>query len=272
MNATVLPLIVEPEQLRERLGARELLVVDLCRPEVYAAVHVPGAVHLDYSAIIASRPPVGGLLPDAEALARVLSGIGLTPERQVVAYDDEGGGKAARLLWTLDVLGHGGHSLLNGGLHAWANEGHPVSNEPAMHDASAYTVHIGADHRAEKDYILARLDDADMVLLDTRTPQEYRGESIRARRGGHIPGAVNLDWVLAMDQSRNLRLRPEAELRALLDERGVTPDKEVVTYCQTHHRSSHTYVVLKALGFPRLRGYPGAWSEWGNLPDTPVEV
>ncbi|NIR31046.1 MAG: sulfurtransferase [Gammaproteobacteria bacterium] len=272
MSASGLPLILEPDQLRERLGAPELLVVDLCRPEVYAAVHVPGAVHLDYGAIVASRPPVGGLLPDAEVLARALSALGLAPEHHVVAYDDEGGGKAARLLWTLDVLGHVEHSLLNGGLHAWANEGHPVSNEPVVAEASDYVASIGREHQADKDYILARLEDPDMVLVDTRTPEEYRGERVLARHGGHIPGAVNMDWMQAMDQSRNLRLKPDAELRSLLDQRGVTPDKEIVTYCQTHHRSAHTYVVLKALGFPRLRGYPGAWSEWGNLPDTPLEV
>jgi 3-mercaptopyruvate sulfurtransferase SseA len=87
-----------------------------------------------------------------------------------------------------------------------------------------------------------------------------------------VPGAVNFDWVNAIDQQRNLRLKPAEELRTLLETAGVTPDREVIVYCQTHHRSSHTYVVLKSLGYPRIKGYPGAWSEWGNLTDTPIET
>ena len=111
-----------------------------------------------------------------------------------------------------------------------------------------------------------------MVLLDTRTPAEFSGADRRAARGGHIPGAVNVDWTLTMDPDRHRALRPADELRALYAQAGVDPDAEVVAYCQTHHRSSHTFWVLRHLGYRRVRGYPGAWSDWGNRDDTPVEV
>lgn len=267
-----LPLILEPEQLEEHLGADDLLIIDLCNPQTSAAARIPGAVHLDYASIIASRPPAGGLLPDAGQLGRVLSAIGMTRNHHVVAYDDEGGGKAGRLIWTLDMLGHDRASMLNGGIHAWANEGHPLADSPAQVVPGDYAAEICGDASADRDYILARLGDDEVVLLDTRTPEEYHGIKVRAERGGHIPGAVNFNWVEAIDQQRNLRLKPAAELRVLLEGVGATPDREIIAYCQTHHRSSHTYVVLKHLGFPRIKGYPGAWSEWGNLPDTPIEV
>jgi thiosulfate/3-mercaptopyruvate sulfurtransferase len=267
-----LPLILEPEQLAESLHAENLLIVDLCSPQTSASGQVPGARQLEYASLLASRSPAAGLLPGAEQLSSVLSLLGLTPEQHVVAYDDEGGGKAGRLLWTLDMLGHGRASMLNGGIHAWANEGHPLAGVSPGPAPSDYQAQVCGDAAADKDYILARIGAADVVFLDTRTPEEYRGINVRAERGGHIPGAVNFNWVNAIDQERNLRLKPAAELRGLLEAEGATPDREVIAYCQTHHRSSHTYVVLKSLGYPRIKGYPGAWSEWGNLPDTPVEV
>ncbi|MDH3412575.1 MAG: rhodanese-like domain-containing protein, partial [Gammaproteobacteria bacterium] len=105
-----------------------------------------------------------------------------------------------------------------------------------------------------------------------RTPEEYSGKNRRAERGGHIPGAVNFNWVNAMDPEREMRLKPRDELAENFAALGVTQDKEVVAYCHTHHRSSHTYIVLKSLGIERLRGYPGSWSDWGNDPSSPIEV
>ena len=93
----------------------------------------------------------------------------------------------------------------------------------------------------------------------------------RAERAGHVPGAVNFDWVNAIDQTRSLRLKPAQELKQVLSQLGVTPDKEAIVYCQTHHRSAHTYIVLKSLGYPRVRGYPSSWSEWGNSTETSIE-
>lgn len=271
MAQPLLPLVAEPEDLEKNLGASNLLIVDLCRPEIYAQTHVPGAVHIDYTQIVAARPPAAGLLPSEPVLSEVFSSIGMASDSHVVAYDDEGGGRASRLLWTLDVIGHPRYSLLNGGLHAWLNEGHPVSNEPVNKSRSQYAVQFRDSAVADKSYIMNRLRDPNVVIVDTRTPAEYRGETRRADRAGHIPGALNFDWVNAIDRTRNLRLMPAEELTRSLAGLGVTQEKEVITYCQTHHRSAHTYLVLKSLGYSRVRGYPGSWSEWGNSPETPVE-
>ncbi|BAV33377.1 thiosulfate sulfurtransferase [Sulfuricaulis limicola] len=271
MAHTPLPLIVEPAELETHLGMENLLIADLCRPEIYAQAHLPGAVHLDYAQIVAAQPPSLGLLPNAARLSDTLGSIGMRPESHVVAYDDEGGGRAARLLWTLDVIGHARYSLLNGGLHAWLNERRRVSAEPVKPARSDYPVRLGNEAVADKNYVMNRLHDPDVVIVDTRTPAEYRGETRRAERTGHIPGAVNFDWMNAIDQAHSLRLKPADELIRVLTGLGVTPDKEIITYCQTHHRSAHTYMVLKRLGYPRVRGYPGSWSEWGNSPETPIE-
>lgn len=265
------PLLIEPAELADHLGAPLLRIVDLNAAPLYLRAHIPGAVALEYASIVAARPPAQAELPPSERLSAVLSAIGVSPEHHVVAYDDEGNGHAARLLWTLDVIGHRGASLLNGGLKAWLAEGRPTESSTPQISPTHYPVHIGTDVAADKNYILAHLNDPSVVLVDARSPGEYAGKMKRAARAGHIPGAVNFNWTDAMDPKRQLRLKDQAQLRRALEGLGVTPDKEVITYCQTHHRSAHTYMVLKALGYPRVKAYAGSWSEWGNLPDTPIE-
>lgn len=271
MKIVKLPLIVEPDVLEENLGQPGLLVIDLSKQDTYTKYHIPGAIHLDYSKIVKINKPVMGLLPDDTVINNALSSIGVDGNTHVVAYDDEGGGNASRLLWTLDVMGHPHFSLLNGGLHSWANENHKLDNKPVQPDSSHYQLTRTTQGITDKVYIIQHLEDSNIKLLDTRSPEEFSGIKKYAERGGHIPHATNMDWIFAIDQNRNMRLKPDEELNQMLEQRGITTDKEVIVYCQTHHRSSHTYIVLKHLGYKNLKGYHGAWSDWGNDPDVPVE-
>jgi thiosulfate/3-mercaptopyruvate sulfurtransferase len=267
----LLPLLVEPAELDAKLDAPNLLIVDLNRAEVYAQSHLPHAVWLDYAAITAANPPAMGLLPDAATLTTVLRAIGLRRDTHVVAYDSEGNSRAARLLWTLEAVGHRHYSLLNGGLAAWQQEGRRLSMEAVKPAPGDFTVTLNSEAIADKHWIAEHLKDPQVLLLDARTAEEYDGSLVRSARGGHIPGAVNYDYSNAIDRANALRLKPAPVLRQALMEKGVTPEREVVLYCQTHHRSAHTWFVLKLLGFGKVRGYPGSWSEWGNDPSLPVE-
>ena len=273
----LLPLIVEPDQLARHLDAPSLLIVDVpLRAESYGEGHVPGAVFLDHRLLMRGADPhshgVANDVPSEEALSRLFSSLGLTRDTHVVAYDDEGGGWAARLLWTLELIGHTRYSYLNGGLQAWRQDGLPLSTTPSAPTPSAYEAEVlHPDVAIDRVEIQERLGDKDFAVWDARSWAEYAGEKGNNARLGHIPGAVNMEWTDAMDRERGLRLRDYAELITELEALGLTPDMEVVTHCQSHHRSSFTWLVGRALGFERIRGYAGSWQEWGNRDDTPVE-
>lgn len=265
------PVFIQAEELAALLGSPRLVIIDLSAEAAYESEHIPGAVNVDAARLAVSRPPVMGLLPPEQDIAALLSETGISPDSYVVAYDAESGLKAARFLWTLDVIGHPRFSMLDGGLRAWIQAGQDTTPEIPEVTPSRYPVHYRDEQRADKAWIARQLGNPDVVVLDTRTPGEYRGTDRRAARAGHIPGAVNVDWSLALRGGGDQRLRPADELRELYAAAGAAPEREIVVHCHTHQRSSHTYLVLKSLGYRHVRGYPGSWSDWGNDPDTPVE-
>ena len=271
-ESNLLPLIVEPVQLQSHLNNPELLIIDVpVNPDSYRQGHVPSAVFLDFRYLMRGEGPVPNDVPDVAFLSKLFSALGLTRNTHVVAYDDEGGGWAARLLWTLDLIGHTRYSYLNGGIHAWRDEGLEESTEQTLPTPSEYHAEIlNPNTLITCDEIKQKLDDRQFAVWDARSPGEYNGEKGNNKHLGHIPGAVNMDWLNAMDRNRALRIRDYAELITELGAMGLTPDMEVATHCQSHHRSSFTWLVGKALGF-NIRGYAGSWGEWGNRDDTPIE-
>jgi thiosulfate/3-mercaptopyruvate sulfurtransferase len=271
MNLPRIPLILDADDVVPLLDTDGVVIVDLSDDVTYESGHLPGAIRIETARLSASRPPVMGLLPPETEIGALLSEAGIRPDVHVIAYDGENNIKACRFLWTLDVIGHRGFSLLNGGLNAWLDAGLELDDKLPNRTPSEYPVSYRPDHIAEKRYILDHLQDPDIVVLDTRTELEYNGVDKRAQRAGHIPGARNLDWSHTVIGGGDFRFRPVDEVRALYAHEGITSDKEVIVHCQTHMRSSHSYILLKALGFERVKGYPGSWSDWGNDPETPIE-
>ncbi len=266
-----IPRLIEPSELASRLEDDNLIIVDLCNQLLYNQRHVPGAVHLPGNHLVAGTAPVPGACPSLEKLSQVIGYLGIDSSSHVVVYDDEGGGWAGRLAWTLDLLGLPDWSYLNGGIVAWINEGHVTEsnpNQPSSIEASLSFAKPEARITAEQ--ILAALDRSDFEVWDARSPAEFRGDIVRAARGGHIPGAINLEWTQLMDQQKNLRLREDAQ--QLLDNSGLGKDKIIATHCQSHHRSSFTYMVARILGYQQISGYDGSWAEWGNLEDSPIDL
>ncbi|MEY2634042.1 MAG: hypothetical protein RIR00_2696 [Pseudomonadota bacterium] len=239
---------------------------------VYAEGHLPAAffLHLDRDL---SGPLTGRNgrhpLPDIAALVATFGRLGITPQTQVVAYDDAGGMMAARLWWLLRWLGHERVAVLDGGLPAWLAAGGELSQTLPTVVATDFA----AAPRPEvlsADAVLAKLGQPDCLLVDARAPDRFRGENETLDpRGGHIPGACNRFFRdnLKADGS----FKPAEQLReewlALFAGQAVA---QVVNYCGSGVTACHNLLAQAIAGLPGARIYAGSWSEWCSDPDRPL--
>ncbi len=158
--------------------------------------------------------------------------------------------------------------LLDGGFDAWRGAGLPVARDAQAPKASAFEYEAVRGRAATYQDMLDAIDVPGKVILDTRSEKEWLGTDKRAARGGTIPSAVHLDWVNHL--TADGRLKPADAMQTMFEARGVTADKEVLAFCNTGYRSAHAYLVLRMLGYPRVRNYVGSWQEWGNRASCPV--
>lgn len=267
------PLLVETDWLAEHIDDEDLVVVDTRRWALYLAGHIAGAVSFPMRKVTDEGCWRPGLLPEDEELCGLLGEAGIGRDDHVVLYDDGDGLAASRVFWALDYLDHPRLSLLNGGFSKWSFESRGRSLRRPSRPKTKYEGRPRPDKLASADWINRGLadDEGDLVIIDCRSHQEYTGDRRKAAQGGHIPGAVHIEW------TRNLRetgayatFRDRQELLELYRGAGAVDGLPVVTYCQAQVRGSHTYFVLRWLGLHAVRGYEGSWAEWGNDPRLPV--
>lgn len=263
-------LLITPAALMERIGPSGPLLLDLRPAEDYARGTIPGAVHLDLfgvSMVDTDPAPMKAFLWIIEHL---LATRGVSAERPVVVFDQISGNRAARALWFLELFGHPDARMLDGGADAWTAAGLALSREFTAPVQTDWHGTMREDIVATWRDVQARLGQAGVALVDTRSAGEYCGTTVRAARGGTIPGSIHLEWKDNLDAAG--RFKPAAELRAMYAAAGITPERDVVTYCQGGYRGAHSYLALRLLGFPQVRNYLGSWKEWGDRLDLPLEV
>ena len=266
-------LVISPRELSNAIArpqGQRPLVLDLRPPDAYAAGHIPGAIHIDLwgvSLIDTDPAPLNAFMWMIE---HVLAVHGVTAGTPVIVYDDQSGIRAARAFWFLEYFGHPSVRILDGGFGAWQRAGLPVTRDADPAPKSDWTGTREASTIATWRDVKDALGRPDAVILDTRTDGEYCGTTVRAKRGGAIPGAKHIEW------TRNLtpegEFKAADELRAMYERAGITPDREVITYCQGGYRAAHSYLALRLLGYPRVRSYVGSWKEWGDREDLPIET
>lgn len=259
--------LIETDWLSRHLNDVDIRIVDMRSREEYYKVHTKNAVHLNFKDITGDETERRKLPP--ENTSDILGDLGIDKNTLVIAYDDDSSHYAARLFWILEYMGHKEVAILNGGYKKWLKENRELTDLVPDIRRKIFEPRPDPEKIATAEYIMKNLSDPEVVLLDVRTREEYTGDKIRAKRGGHIPGAVNIEWKKSMNDDQTFK-SPEV-LHEMFSEKGVTKNKEIITYCQLAVRASHTYFTLRMLGYPRVRVYNGSWGEWGNDPNFPVE-
>lgn len=271
-------LLVSADSLQASLGASKLIVVDTRPTPAYEAGHIPGAINIHWQDYRDGSATVLALKPQV-TLESPLSAAGITRDATIVIYDDTiySWGAAGRIFWMLDILGCDDIHILNGGWNKWQADGRTTQVGAVTLATATFKAAdtLRTSISATKAHIRDRLNTSDFIVVDTRTDEEYMGWQLYGEpTPGHIKGAVQLPyaWYYNSDYST----KSYSDLKDMFEARGVTPDKEVVTYCTSGIRSAHAYFLLRMMGYPRAANYDGSIKEWGSsqgaqLPILPME-
>lgn len=261
------PVIVSAAWVQENLNTPNVRMVDARvsdprLPMGYKSSHIPGAVPFDLNRDMYEMAPGGARLQAPEAIAKTLGERGIANDSTIVLYDEGTGPLTGSVYWLLKYLGHDDVRVLDGGWQAWQNANAPITKDVPEIQTVAYTPHVDENANSTAEWIQQNSGREDLVLLDTRMDDEFNM--------GHIPGAVNMSFDEAID-FQTQKLKDFQVLEHQLATIGATPDKEILVYCASGARSSHTFMVLQALGFPRVRNYKGSMHDWSRKLRLPVE-
>lgn len=257
---------VGADWLASRLDDPDVRVVDVRDEWEYNGIgHLPGAVNVPFDRFRSTAEDVSGMLPAPEDWVDLLSAAGVSDSDRLVAYDDTHGVFAARFLVTALLYGHPLDclGLLDGDYSAWSRGHETTTDVPAASETTyeAAPLLVGESPLVDYETVLEAVETGDATVVDTREPAEYAAS--------HLPGAVQLNWRDLVDETTR-GLLPREDVTAALAERGVTRDRRVVLYCNTARRISHTYLVLRHLGYEDVGFYEGSLTEW-ETQGGPVE-
>lgn len=242
----------------------------------YDEGHLPGALGWNWKDAL--WDPLERQFPDAATFASRLGAAGIGPDTTVILY-----GVPVQFgtyaWWVFRYCGHRDVRMLDGGKTRWLAEGRPLTTDIPAPAPARYTADTPAPAmRAGREDVMAAISDPAVVILDHRSPEEYRGErvgvpgkpDVGAERAGRIPGAIHLPFDALINEDETFRSKEELE--ALILPHLPHRDSPVISYCRLAHRATlASFAMTEILGLPNIRVYDGSWTEWGSLVGAPIE-
>ncbi|GAB4537964.1 MAG: sulfurtransferase [Thermodesulfovibrionia bacterium] len=266
--------LVETDWLEQNLKAPDIKIVYVGSPAQddmakFGNKHIPGSMYMSVGSLMKVLGD-GSTPPNKAEFEALMGRLGITNDSHVVLYGEGGENPfVATAFWVMDYFGHKKLGYLNGALGKWAKENRKTeSGAPPQTSPTKYTATPNPSILADADYVLKNMKNPSVVLVDTRAEDEFKGQNAMGnKRVGHIPGAINLNYH-PTNLNSDGTFKSIKDLKSAYESKGITKDKEAITYCQGGVRASHTYFVLKyLLGYPKVRNYVGSWGEWGNRLD-----
>jgi thiosulfate/3-mercaptopyruvate sulfurtransferase len=259
--------LVDGEWLKGNAGQNSVLI-DTRTPDEFWAGHLKRARHLDPFPFHYYDTSAKALREFIQQSEWIFSTLGISGKETVVFYENDAGMRAARGAWILEYLGHPAVKILNGGLKGLGDV--PLETAAASITPCRFRSTPRPEILSTYEEVANALGDHTVRIFDVRSEAEYFGENVRAKRGGAIPGAVNRDWVLSMDEAG--KFKSPQELRTVFEGLGFSPEQKIIAYCQGGYRAAHAYYALRLAGFNRVSNYLGSWGEWGNREELPIEM
>jgi thiosulfate/3-mercaptopyruvate sulfurtransferase len=265
--------LITTDELAQIIHDPTVRLIDAEEPTIYQRAHIPEAINIPRLTLadIKTRIETGFPVSKEEA-ERIFSEAGIDEKTKVIVYDGGEGPNASGVWFVLTFFGHKEVKVLNGGFRKWLKEGRPVTQEVPQIEKKQFVAKPQPGMIITSAGIMKNKEK--FILLDARSFKEYVGDELRGgvARGGHIPGAFHLEWVKVSEKGGLNTFKNPEKLQKVFTDRGITPDKEIVTYCQTGvGRSTDLLLALKLIGYDHIRVYTGSWEDWGNDPALPVE-
>ena len=263
-------LLIDREGLEKKLAEKNLRIVDTRPFDEYATEHIPGAVLVDVAAWKSQGQKEGGLT-DAEFWSKAIADLGIGANSEVVVYGGKSPTNTARIWWHLKFAGVKNVKLLDGGWPLWASGKKPTDSEKPEIAATDFQADFQTNLLARKADVVAATQDSDKktVVVDSRSLGEFEGKDVRGDRGGHIPGAVNIEWKELLDSAG--QFKSDEDLKEIFADQDISPGQTVITHCQSGGRSSLDMIGLLLSGQKDVKNYYGSWKEWSADKELPVE-
>lgn len=257
-------MLISTADLKKELQNPNLVLIDARSFKEYSQGHISGAVNLDLFGYHWFDTTPQGMQVFNEQTKKLLSFVGVTLSKKIVFYDDVSGMLAARGVWMLMYFSHQNVFMLDGGIKKWQSDGLALETKTNGFSPTNFDGKPNPQILADYDHVKQNLSKA--VLIDARSKEEFSGDIIRGARRGHIPNAINVDYLANISESGTIK--DEKQLEELYK---IPKDSQIITYCQGAYRAANSFLALKKLGFDNVRVYLGSWGEWSNRTELPVE-
>ena len=263
-------IFVTTKWLEKNLNDPNIRIVDTDSSEKYNISHIPGATNVIdnyYKTSLEDRVHI----QNPDKFSETMCNLGIDNETLVIAYDRSAGLYSLRLLWALNYYGHTKIKILDGGYQKWLQEDKKITQTISEYSSSEFNTNIIDSYIAKRDYVKESIIDDDIQILDVRSDDEWTGKNKRGGpRGGHIPGAIHIEWTNFHTNGEIPALKTSKEIKSILTNSGFSFNKKTITYCQGGIRAAHPFWVLRLIGLELVKNYDGSWREWGSDFTCPI--